>query len=125
VPGIPVSAGAVWKYNSSTDFGAILMTTPPVTREMINHEDPYERWCQKNAKTILKLRPEVKDHGMWIVTKTHSTKYCSLNVWKSKQKDVHVGFSAKVAEGGDLKASGGWFENSSDGGWNHYKSKVS
>jgi hypothetical protein len=118
--GIPVSAAAVYRYQSSTSNGAILMTSPPVVRQRYFYESPFRQWVQDNALRILEQRPEVRDHGLWIVTSTYGTKNCSLNVWSGRQKEVMLGFSAKDVSGGEVGPAAQWYEAASDSDWSRY-----
>ena len=60
-----------------------------------------------------------------VITTTYKTSHMSLNVWKSEDKEVTVGFSAKLGGGIDGEAKGQYFKNSFDDGWLHYEPDVS
>lgn len=124
MPGIPADVNLFCKYVSSADYGAVLLTTPPITKEFYYHETPFLNWFSKNAKAILKKFPEVKRHDVWIVTQTCSAPECSLNAWRAKEKEVAVGFYASASAVAGLEAKGKWYTASDDGGWNYFKGEV-
>lgn len=124
VPGIPVEANLLCKYVSSTDFGAVLLTTFPVKKEFYYHNTPFWKWFEKNSKTILQKYPEVKRYGLWIVKMTCSTPKCAVNAWRLREKHVKVGFSVDPSQVAGLEAQGNWYLARSDGGWNVFDDEV-
>jgi hypothetical protein len=101
------------------------MTEPKVWREGFYHDSPFESWVKKNCAAIIKNRPEVKDHGLWVVKWIYTTPKCSLNAWTNKSKSVTIGFKANAVGIGEFAPQGAWFEASTDGGWIHSTAKVS
>jgi hypothetical protein len=85
---------------------------------------PFLKWLEKNAAVIVRNHPEVKKHGLWIVTSTCSTSKCALNAWTSKSKEVAVGFSGTMSQMAGLEVNGSWYTSSDDGGWNYFEQKV-
>jgi hypothetical protein len=124
VPGIPSGVNIFCKYSSSESFGAVLLTTAPVIKTFYYHDMPFIKWFEKNAAAIVRNHPEVKKHGLWIVTATCSTTKCALNAWTSKEKEVAVGFSGTASQLAGLDVSGSWYTSSDDGGWNYFQQKV-
>jgi hypothetical protein len=124
IPGVPASAGILCKYVTTSDFGAVLLTAPQVRKERYYHKMPFIRWFKRNAGMILKQFPEVKDHGVWIITATCSAPECALNVWRLKNKEIVIGFSGTASQTAALEARGKWYTASSDSGWNHFKQEV-
>ncbi|MCJ1246416.1 hypothetical protein MMC30_003623 [Trapelia coarctata] len=118
--GIPAEAKAVFKYSTSTGFGAILLTAPPMVKKAYLYESPFQQWVKQNVQQIDQLRgPEVRQYGLWIVTSTWSTSQCSINAWKQASKEVVVGFKARVF-GEEFGPEGQWFEDEMDTDWTHY-----
>lgn len=88
------------------------------------YESPFHQWVKENSKRIQQLRgPEVRQHGLWIVTSTYSTTRCSIHAWKGASKDVKVGFKAR-ALGEEFGPQGAWFEDERDSNWSHYHASV-
>ena len=94
--GLPLGVSCAFKMSSSTDSGAILLTEPTIWREGFFHNHEFELWAKQNSEALLKARPEIREHGLWIVKWTYSTKKCSINAWVHQKKDVTVGFSTKA-----------------------------
>lgn len=124
VPGIPADVNFLCKYVSSTNFGAVLLTGHPITKEYYYHDMPFIRWLGKNSKTILQKFPEVKKYDLWIVTSTCSTAECALNAWNSSSKEVAVGFSSSMSQVGGFDGEVNWHTATDDEGWNFFKEKV-
>lgn len=104
-------------------IGAVLLTTPPIIRDAYYHEEPLTGWVRDNAVRIVQNRPEVREHGLWIVTATYSTPRCALNVWTTTEREITVAFKAK-ARGSQFGPKGEWFESTEDTGWASYEAKV-
>ncbi|KAI9737656.1 MAG: hypothetical protein M1818_005660 [Claussenomyces sp. TS43310] len=115
--GIPVEAAAVYEYKSSSNFGAILMTKEPILRKALYHDYPFRVWVRENTAALLRLRPEIKEHGLWMVKSTYSTPQYSLNVWTAKEKEVVIGFKTKIVQAGEIGPHADWYESSQDSGW--------
>lgn len=72
----------------------------------------FERW------------PEVRKHGLWIVTSTYATKKCAVNMCSNGRGAFNVGFSAKAVGIGEAGPSGEWYRNQADEGWCEYTAEV-
>ncbi|KAF9554917.1 hypothetical protein CPC08DRAFT_151930 [Agrocybe pediades] len=123
-PGIPVSASAVYSYSTDKNVGAVLLTSSPITHTHYYHASPFKNWCKKNALAILQRWPEVKEHGIWVVTSTHSTKKCAINMWSGRGRGFKVGFDADVAGIGKAGPNGEWYRSQTDEGWGEYTTEV-
>lgn len=96
-------AGASCKFVSSTDFGAVLATAgEEVVRDTYYYSAPFREWLKDNAQALIKARPEVRDHGVWVVATTYSTRKCSIAAWTSRDVEVVVGIKAAAAALGPL-----------------------
>jgi len=115
--GIPVNVGALYTFQSSKDFGAILMTKDPVIRNFTYGDRSFREWGKQNSSTIFSRWPDVKDYGLIIVTSTHTTTQADINTWEDKQKSVSVGFKTGVVEVMEVAPSSNWYTASSDNGW--------
>ena len=109
-----------YNYYSTSSFGAILVTTPPITHDAFLYEAPFQKWFRDNAQTLLEKRPEVKDYDVTIVTSTYAAKACSLNATISKVKSVTIGFTAGAIGISEVAPAGTWYSSSADQGWAHY-----
>ncbi|KAK4220863.1 hypothetical protein QBC38DRAFT_462115 [Podospora fimiseda] len=71
--GFPASVNLVIEFEHSTDFGAVLHCTQDVIHKGYYHLEPFRQWGKANAKKLLELAPDVKEHGFWVVSDTYST----------------------------------------------------
>jgi hypothetical protein len=122
-------AHAVIKYSTKEDFGALLLTTPPIERRGYSSESPIKRWYQANIETLMspefKYAGDFKDHGLFVVTETHSTKKCSLISWSHPSKEIGVGIDAGATGVANAGVHGKYVASTNQGGWCHYQGKVS
>jgi len=115
--GIPTDIGALYEFETSEKFGAILMTKPPVTRESIYGSTTLRKWCRDNTATLLDKWPEIKTNGLIIVTSTYLTSRADINAWQDKSKKVSIGFKGTAVDVFEVAPSSEWYKASSDGGW--------
>ncbi|KAH6991512.1 hypothetical protein BKA56DRAFT_230390 [Ilyonectria sp. MPI-CAGE-AT-0026] len=114
---VPFDVSACFRFQSAKDKGAILLTSGPVVHERYYHKEPFLQWMRQNARNLATAYPEVKNHGVWIVTSTWAAKDASVNCWKSPAKAVDVGFSATALEFGEVAPKGSWLHAGSAEGW--------
>lgn len=115
--GIPLSIGCCCRFESEKSTGAVLMTSAPVVHERLYYEAPLKRWAAANAGRLLAERPEVKTHGMWIVTSTWAADEVAVNCWRDQRKAVDVGFSVGFVEIGEIAPKGEWADGGAADGW--------
>ena len=115
--GIPADVGALFEYEVDNEEGAILLTSAPVIKESLYHEEPFKQWMQINARIIATIWPDVLEHGLFIVTSTHSTKEARLNMLSSSSRKVAVGFNAGFTPIGEIAPSTKWYTSAADQGW--------
>ena len=97
--------GALFQYETNHDEGTMLLTSPPVTKDSLRHEESFKRWVKNNARIIATVWPDVREHGLFIVTSTHSTTEALLNILGSKSQTVSVGFNAGFVPIGEIAPS--------------------
>lgn len=83
-------------YRNSNTLGAVLVMKNPVVRSSIDDGDFLDRWFKENQRLFPEIRSAVREHGVWLVTTTYTTKEIALNVWQDKDKVVKLGFSAGI-----------------------------
>lgn len=106
---LPADLSAHFTYSNSTAGGALLLTTPPITRQRYYHETPFKRWVQDNAASLIHRREEIATYGLWIVCSTHATRDCAIHLWDEKSRKVDVGFDVGVDGVGELGRPGDGF----------------
>lgn len=121
-PVLPANLSAHFTYSNASAGGALLLTSPPITRQRYYHETPFKRWVHDNAAALLHRRAEIASYGLWIVCSTHATRDCAIYLWDEKSRQVDVGFDVGVDGVGELGPAGGWVLGRADGGWERYSS---
>lgn len=104
-------------FSTKEDTGAILVTKGSVVKDAVYHNEPYRAWCKANMATLLENWPDIRNHGLWVVTSTWSTTEAGINLWKDTSKTLTIGFETSFAPAGEIGPSGGWHTAQSDTGW--------
>ncbi|KAK4078310.1 uncharacterized protein Triagg1_3326 [Trichoderma aggressivum f. europaeum] len=78
-------------FKSNSDQGAVLTTTDPVTRHQLGDELSALQWMADNtSKMIHQHKDIVKRHGIWIITKTYSTRSCAIAIMSSESSSIDI-----------------------------------
>lgn len=94
------------KYKSSSDQAAVLLTQGPITRCHTDVDDQvFLDWMKDNAAKIVEMNKEVRDWGLWIVTKTCSAPRRAFSVLESKGTELSWSISAELTEVANLAPS--------------------
>jgi hypothetical protein len=109
----------VYKYTSSSDFGAILLTNG-IAIESYARDEPWSNWCLVPIKEEFFKYPEVGKYGLWIVQQTSSTPECAINVWNTKDKEVTIGISADVASAVGARLDASFLTGHESADWTYY-----
>ncbi|KAM5343683.1 hypothetical protein ACJ41O_012220 [Fusarium nematophilum] len=111
----PVEASLKLSFKCESDEGAILATESPVLRHQIEDEYAAVKWVEDNTAEILKKHKAIIErHGIWIVTKTYTSRRCAVAVMSSKSSSIEIGISAKVPGVLTLAPSSEWSSSNSD-----------
>lgn len=122
--GLPLSASIQIKYTTSSSFGAVLATTPPVTHSALYHQSPFSAWVADNASALLSgdYKEDIRTNGLVVVTQTYSTTKCALTAWTEGKEEAFLGFEASIPGVANIDPKGGWVTGNSAGGWSEYGS---
>ena len=122
---IPGGADAHVKYATSSKFGAVLMATKPVTLHAYNDERLFRAWLAANRAALsARHGAELRRYGLWLVTRTHSARGCSVNAWVKANRSALVSVKAKAAMMGELGESLDIADEVFDKDWCHYRSRA-
>lgn len=122
--GIPASCSMWWEFEAMADFGAVLICPHPLRKEGFYESTDWEDWARQNARAIIKHKKQVKEHPLWIVTTTYTTKQALINVWEDKDNKVSIGFSVGIDGIADLSPSVAFARSSSGSNWRRLPPKV-
>jgi hypothetical protein len=117
---LPVSVGGAVEYASKKDFGAILMCDDAVENEGFDVRAPFLAWLKKNAATLVKDFPDLKEHGIYIATWTYSASNIHINAWEGSEHTVTLGFHAGATGIGSVGPSTSWARGRTSNGWAHF-----
>ena len=122
---MPADISFVYEYSSDKDSGAVLLTSPPITRDRLYHyADSLKDWMKNNGTTILQEWPEVREKTLWIIVSTYSTKKCAINLWNGSGCRFNVGLTADVPGLATVSAGTDWYKIRKDDGWSEYSMPV-
>ena len=121
---IPIGADAHIKYKSKDSFGAVLIAQKPITLTSFKDEALFQSWLSAN-KALLSSSygPQLRRHGLRIVTKTYTAPNCSINAWEDKDKEANMSMKAKANMMGELGSELDWTDRVTDKDWSHYSGK--
>lgn len=94
--GVPVTCSVWWDFTSKYGFGAVLACPSGLRKEGYFEGPDWVRWAKDNADALIKHRPQVKDHSLWVITTTYATTEAWINVWGGTSNVASIGFSAGV-----------------------------
>ena len=123
--GLPVDANLHVEYRTSSDFGAVLLSSSPVVRDAFYYKAPFKAWMRENASNLLQgpLAEDINEHGLFIVTQTHATRKCALTAWRSSENSVYFGFGAGTMGLAEIDPKVAWYAGRSESGWDIYEAE--
>ncbi|KAI9743314.1 MAG: hypothetical protein M1818_003160 [Claussenomyces sp. TS43310] len=121
--GLPLSASVQIKYTSSSSFGAVLVTNPPVTHSAFYFQSIFSSWVSENAGALLsgEHKDDIHANGLVVVTQTYSTDKCALTAWTEGKGEAFLAFDAEVPGVGKADPNFSWHEGNSISGWMGYE----
>ena len=121
---IPIGADAHIKYKSKDSFGAVLIAQKPITLTSFNDEALFQSWLSANKALLSSSHgPQLRRHGLRIVTRTYTAPSCSINAWEDKDKEANMSMKAKANMMGELGGELDWADRVTDKDWSHYSGK--
>ena len=111
----PVEASLRLCVQCQNDEGAFIMADNPVSKHQIDDEGAAIEWVKTNAVGLLKEYKSVIDkHGLWVVTKTYTSRRCAVAVMSSRSSSAELGISADVPGVLTLTPSSEWLTSSTN-----------
>ncbi|RYP58987.1 hypothetical protein DL771_011041 [Monosporascus sp. 5C6A] len=93
----PIEASVTISFENECDNGAVLATQNPVLWHRIDDEAAALQWMADNTSEMLSRHKSIiKRHGIWIVTKTYTTRRCAVAIMTSRSSAVEIGLSANI-----------------------------
>lgn len=95
-PGLQLSA--TFKVDDRDDKGAVLCAEAPITLSFAADDRPLLQWVAENSRRILAEHGRaLREHGLWVVTKTYTTRRYLVSVLHSAGTELSVGLEADVS----------------------------
>jgi hypothetical protein len=115
--GVPVTCSVWWDFTSKYGFGTVLACPSGLRKEGYFESADWAGWAKENAAAIIKYRPKIKEHNLWIITTTYTTKEAWINVWGDSESTVSIGFSAGVEGIAKVAPSVAFSKSASGSNW--------
>lgn len=113
MPGAELSA--TFKLKQNSEKGAILVTEPPISNKWVVDDGPLLQWVKRNGKVIVQRQGKaLKEHGLWIITKTWETRRSAMSVLQSKSSEISIGLSVDFTGVATLTPEGNWLSTTGD-----------
>ncbi|KAL7910080.1 hypothetical protein GGI35DRAFT_447809 [Trichoderma velutinum] len=93
----PIQASVTMLFENKSEQGTVLTTESPVLRHSLDQERAALHWMMDNEEKMLeKYGDLLKQHGIWIVTKTYSTRRAAIAIMTTKSSAVEIGLQADL-----------------------------
>lgn len=84
-------------FENKSEQGTVLTTESPVMRHALDQEQAAIDWVMDNEERMLEEYGDIlKQHGIWIITKTYSTRRCAIAMMTTKSSAVEIGLQADL-----------------------------
>ncbi|KAL6412602.1 hypothetical protein AUP68_03806 [Ilyonectria robusta] len=105
----PIEPSVNMSFTCEGNEGAVLTTESPVLRYRIGDESAARQWVTDNEPEILRqYKPIVERHGIWVVTKTYTSRRCGVAVMSSKSSKVEISIGVSAPGLFSLEPTSSW-----------------
>jgi hypothetical protein len=106
------------KYETTSDYGALLLSSYPIIRERYYYESIFRTWVKDNIATLCHgpLGSDIEKYGLFVVRQTYATKRCAIASWSKPSQSISLKFQVGASGIADVESYGGWNVESIDGG---------
>lgn len=78
-------------FESHKSQGAVLITENPVLKHKVGDELSALQWMAENkAEMMRRYKSIIRRHGVWIVTKTYSTRRCAIAIMADESSSTEI-----------------------------------
>ncbi|KAM0470853.1 hypothetical protein ACHAPX_009727 [Trichoderma viride] len=86
-----VSTSLTMSFESHKSQGAVLITENPVLKHKVGDELSALQWMAENkAEMMRRYKSIIRRHGVWIVTKTYSTRRCAIAIMADESSSTEI-----------------------------------
>jgi hypothetical protein len=115
-----LGAGVAVKYQATSEHAAVLLTHGDISRSAATAPcSHFLNWVKENALKILQdeRHADVREMGLWIVTKTTSAKQRAIFVATAEGTEIDWGITAEAQNAGKLEVSTSWWRSQKSSEW--------
>ncbi|PNP73797.1 hypothetical protein FNYG_12987 [Fusarium nygamai] len=139
IPQLGIELKMKLEFSKDDKYGACLVTGPTVTcKYFSNRITLFDEWAKSNYSSISSSVRDVKDHGLWIITKVYETPRCAVAGWAGPASSLSLYAGAGAIFGGAITLQGTIAEertsalwkflpdddSKSDSGWNSFTGNI-
>lgn len=122
--GIPVGFGGAMEYESTSNFGAVLMSDVDVEVTGYDVRGPFIKWLEENAATIRKNhKREIGSRTLHVVIGIYASTDIFIHVMSDRGKKVVVGFKASAPGAASADLGTTWARSSVGSHWRRVNKK--
>lgn len=122
--GIPVGFGGAVEYESTSNFGAVLMSDADVEVTGYDVRGPFIKWLQDNAATIRKNhKAEIGSRTLHAVIGIYASTEIFIHVMSDRGRKVVVGFKAAAPGAASADLGTTWVRSSVGSHWRQVNKK--
>ena len=102
----------------------MLITQKPITLTSFNDESLFQSWLSANRAALSSSHgPQLRRHGLRLVTRTYVCPSCTIKAWEDKNKEANMSGKAKANMMGELGGELDWTDRLTDKDWSYYTGK--
>ncbi|KAH7111180.1 hypothetical protein EDB81DRAFT_830637 [Dactylonectria macrodidyma] len=121
IPNAGAHFEAKMEFSKQKGYGACLITGPNVSSAYVeNPKSVFEDWVKANYASIREMCRDLKDHDLWIITKTYHTRRCAISSWSGLQQSACLYIGAGALVGNSLTLHGAVGESAQSGIWRFF-----
>ncbi|KAK3984507.1 hypothetical protein QBC44DRAFT_336888 [Cladorrhinum sp. PSN332] len=107
IPQLGVDLKMKLEFSKDDQYGACLVTGPTVVNKYYaNPKTLFEDWAMKKYGAVSRAVPDVKEHGLWIITKVYETPRCAVAGWAGTSGSLSLYAGAGSLFGGAITLEG-------------------
>src|SRR6266699_3247771 len=82
---------------------------------MLADDRPLFKWVKQNASRLVAEYPRpIEEHGLWIITKTYTTRRCAISFLNSKSSEIAIGLALDASGIATLSPESRWSKANGD-----------
>ncbi|KAB5515660.1 hypothetical protein GE09DRAFT_979473 [Coniochaeta sp. 2T2.1] len=102
IPGTPAEAAVTLVFETQADHGCVVVVDNPVALNQVTINTATKNipmWIRKNIKMLTSkenYRAQAIDHGLWVVTKTYTSRSCALAMMSGRSSSAEFRLSVNI-----------------------------